>query len=459
MKSDQPSRQVLQRVVLSGPAGAELLYLRPQENSPTIGTDTYVNLFHKSHWQHLTGLSDFGLNINSRHPGQVRIFSLSGCLGEKKLLAQDRLVGGNEPKYFELSPEADFFYFDWTPDRSSAPLPAAEYTAEFKPAATEPHIALVITTFSRIEALQQLVATYNQARQNFLEIKSLTHLYVINNRLEDADRLADLTSEGITLLNNPVNSGGAGGFGLGAREAAATGLYSHVLFMDDDVIIHPEAWLRTLALIGNLKPLYADQLISGGMLNQKQLTHCHTLAEALDHKVKHINLIGDLDLADIVQTRKALSAAEPDWGYPQAAILPAQASLRPYAAWWYCLIPAELFKKYGYPLPLFFRGDDQEFGLRLKRKVLTLNGIFVWHPSFESSGKTTLLRSYLGTRNQDIYTTLHFKHWRKLISLRFIRALNRSLAANDYEKAAVMILAFTDYMTFGRRTPLTGAEL
>ncbi|MDR1045044.1 MAG: glycosyltransferase [Candidatus Adiutrix sp.] len=453
-RSGRTERQVLQRVVPAGPDGSELLYWRSRNEPPgppRLSTDTYINLFHQSRWRHLTGLTDFALELSGNGPGLVRLFSLSGSGGVPAPCGARRLGRESPRAFLPLKQEADFFFFDWTPDDDRAAPPSAEYTAERRPGpAAGPRLALVVTTFEREADVRLTADSYARARRDYLEIRDLTHLYVVNNQAADAAKLAGLAAEGITLINNPRNTGGAGGFDRGAREAVAAGIYSHVLFMDDDIVVQAEAWLRSLALLANLKPRYAAQVVGGGMFVRERPTRCHALLEGLNKRALPQMVAGRRDLADLAGVLDLLNLSDPDFGRPDSPTIPPEAPIRPYAAWWYCVIPIRNFREHGYPLPVFFRGDDQEFGVRIGRKVLSLNGICVWHPDFETLGKKSPLRVYLGFRNQAIYSTLHFKHWRLYAGLRFLRSFPRLLAANDYEGAAVVLRAFADYQVFGR---------
>jgi GT2 family glycosyltransferase len=450
-------RRVLQRVVYDPPPGAEDLYLRrlaAEGGGAAFRNDTYVNLFHQSRWRRLTDLTDFALEVNGAAGGLIRLFSAAGRAEEPPILrAEARLDAHTPSATFPLAPEADFFFFEWRPDDGLSPPPAAEYTAErLSDSAANPRIALVITTFAREADVRRLVATYIQARRDLAEIRELTVLYVVNNQINDAEKLADLRTEGVTLINNPRNTGGAGGFSRGAKEALAAGWATHTLFMDDDVVIHPEAWFRTLTLARTLKRRYAGQVICGGMFTRENPTYCHTLAEAQDRRARHQNLAGDRDLADPAAVRRLLGQIDSDGGFPAAEAIPPEAGSRPYSAWWYCCIPVNNFKTFGFPLPVFFRGDDIEFGLRISRKALPLNGIFIWHPDFTGQKKQkNLLRAYLAGRNYFLYATLHFPAWRWLVFCQFMRIFNRALAANDYETAAVILAAFSDYADFHRR--------
>lgn len=54
-----------------------------------------------------------------------------------------------------------------------------------------------------------------------------------------------------------------------------------------------------------------------------------------------------------------------------------------YAAWWYCVIPVSVIDREGLPLPIFVRTDDVEYSLRAHAKIMTMNGICVWHAPFK----------------------------------------------------------------------------
>ena len=45
-------------------------------------------------------------------------------------------------------------------------------------------------------------------------------------------------------------------------------------------------------------------------------------------------------------------------------------------------IPVSQIEKRGLPLPLFIRCDDIEYSLRSHTKIMTMNGICIWHMGF-----------------------------------------------------------------------------
>ena len=53
--------------------------------------------------------------------------------------------------------------------------------------------------------------------------------------------------------------------------------------------------------------------------------------------------------------------------------------------WWYCAIPAGVFREHGLPLPVFLGGDDMEYGARLFSRgvpTVSLPPVAVWHEPF-----------------------------------------------------------------------------
>lgn len=68
-----------------------------------------------------------------------------------------------------------------------------------------------------------------------------------------------------------------------------------------------------------------------------------------------------------------------------------------YGAWWFCCVPAQRIRDIGYPLPVFIKGDDMEYGIRNHREVMSMNGIGVWHQSFLA--KISPVVNYYSDRN------------------------------------------------------------
>ena len=199
---------------------------------------------------------------------------------------------------------------------------------------------------------------------------------VDNGRTLDA---ADVESERIFLHPNP-NAGGAGGFARGMIEAMEqTPKATHVLLMDDDVSISSESILRTFNLLSIVNDEYAEAFLSGARMDMDQpnLRYEDVGFVACRGKYFPVKDKARVDvLHDCIENEAYL------WRDPQEAGFDIDRMGQSYAAWWYCVIPMTVIEREGLPLPIFVRTDDVEYSLRVRPKLMTMNGICVWHAPF-----------------------------------------------------------------------------
>ena len=458
---------VLQHIVINmdSISGAEALYVRHVElpfRELRHTTDTYINIFHKKRWQDLTSLSSYRLHVVCRGRGRLELYGISAPANgdypntDISPMLLDTCVVDSPTDTVCWTPHLegpyDFFFFAWEEEYEGAlHIEHAQYIACTGSEPRSIKIAIVTTTYQRRKDINQLITTYLQASENIPNFSLVTHLFIVNNEQRDKDFFKQYVHPQITIITSKENLGGSSGFAEGARLAVGDKNFSHVLFMDDDAYIHEEAWFRTFSLLRLIQPLYQDQVISGTMLTKENPTWCHAMQECMTQKGTGVTVVGKKDLSSLQATLELLSKEFPysrDLNIREQTFLriSPDAPMRPYAAWWYCVIPIVLFHSYGYPLPLFFRGDDQEFGMRLQRLTLSLNGICIWHPDFKN--KCNLFRLYLGCRNNAITNILHFKHWRLNILYGFFRKSCLALDANNYKECAARILAIRDFLDF-----------
>ncbi|MCQ2081971.1 MAG: hypothetical protein MJZ11_09955 [Lachnospiraceae bacterium] len=167
------------------------------------------------------------------------------------------------------------------------------------------------------------------------------------------------------------NVGGSGGFARGMIESMEQSpKATHVLLMDDDVLILPESIRKTFILLSFIKEEYKESFISGAMFLMDQMQCQHEDIGTLTKDAVFLSLKGRLfmDIRDHVLINEG-DFYNTDYKY---------------CAWWYCCIPVGVIEKHGLPLPLFIRGDDVEYGMRCKPDIISMNGICVWHLGFEN---------------------------------------------------------------------------
>lgn len=171
------------------------------------------------------------------------------------------------------------------------------------------------------------------------------------------------------VLHPNHNAGGSGGFARGMIESLHQDpRATHVLLMDDDVLLLPDSIVRTYKLLRLMKSEYQNHFISGAMLYYEEPFRQHedigtvtadcsfsALKHTFDHRLLECSLENE---GEFVKQKNE------------------------YAGWWYCCIPVSVIEENGLPLPLFIRCDDMEYSLRCNAQIITLNGICIWHMGF-----------------------------------------------------------------------------
>ena len=178
----------------------------------------------------------------------------------------------------------------------------------------------------------------------------------------------EIETEHVSVHRN-LNTGGAGGFTRGMLESLDhKEKPTHVLLMDDDVMILPESLRRTYNLLSLVRPEYEDHFISGAMLAFEEMFCFYEDIGYVNEEGAYGPLKGKEDL------RRIDAVLRNDEMIPQ----PKNA----YAGWWFCCIPVKFVRKDNLPIPVFVRGDDVEYSLRNKARFITLSGICIWHMGF-----------------------------------------------------------------------------
>jgi galactofuranosylgalactofuranosylrhamnosyl-N-acetylglucosaminyl-diphospho-decaprenol beta-1,5/1,6-galactofuranosyltransferase len=236
-------------------------------------------------------------------------------------------------------------------------------------------LALCTTTFKKE---QYVMHNIELVRRNLLGsddpvARHFTMHVVDNGRTLDADGL----SGGRVHVWPNDNAGGSGGFARGMIEAMRQEpRATHVLLMDDDVIVSPESIARTYALLAIVRDEYVDAFVAGAMMNMHEPDVRWEETGFVDFKggCRSIKPVARMSLLHDVVGNEAFDV--PDY-MPHC-----EDQTQRYAAWWYCVIPMSQIDAHGLPMPIFVRADDAEYGLRCRPRFITLNSICVWHEAF-----------------------------------------------------------------------------
>lgn len=344
------------------------------------------------------------------------------CVGDAEgRLAFDVALPGSDKDVVGFALETD----------GTAVLHDAFYFADVDVADVNPvRLAVATTTFKKE---QYIVPNIGLVKREVLgsddPVADAFHLFVVDNgRTLDA---AALSGEGVTVLPNP-NVGGAGGFARGMMEALASQEgFTHVLLMDDDVIVSPESFKRTFNLLALAKGEYRSAFVNGAMLAVEKP---NLLFEDVSfvrntgayHRVKEGLCIDRVrDVAD----NEAISVEVP----------------KAYGAWWYSCIPLAVVHEEGLPLPLFVRCDDVEYGMRTNPTYMTMNGICVWHEGFEGRFRPSV-DCYQYVRNFLIMIAVDDCASEKLFVTRLGRNVRLHLRTMSYDTVELFLDGFEDYL-------------
>ncbi len=292
------------------------------------------------------------------------------------------------------------------------------------------------------------ICTFRREREIIKNINSILSDIISNPKSPLADKLEVYVADNgqtidINLFNNDkvhiypnLNLGGSGGFTRTMIEAMIYDKakdFTHIIFMDDDILLYPAVLEKTYYLLCMLKPEYQKAILGAGMLliNQQFLQQeygseykaCVTYIGKAKHK------FFDLRNPDSVSANEVINKSN-------------------YVGWWYACIPKTVINENNLPMPYFIHYDDVEYGLRnLDNKEIFINGICIWHPA-ASSTKNPFWITYYDTRNRLITMFSRelgekdLKKYLKIISKKFILKIIRY----EYTEAQLILNALQDFI-------------
>ncbi len=295
-------------------------------------------------------------------------------------------------------------------------------------------IAAVICTFRREKFLlhnHREISSYLEKSTVFSE--NSIHIYIVDNG-RTLDKAA-VENRFASLIPND-NTGGSGGFTRGYREAVNSGRgYTHILFMDDDIVLDCEMLLRVYSLLRLRRPEYAGLSVGGTMLMLSDRVTCHEAGALWNGK--YLCSIGNGDDMTL-RENVFLPAAVPGTVKKEY--------IRPdYNAWWFYCFPASWQKEHGYPLQFFIKEDDIEYSLRCAEEIAVPEGIAVWHDDFE--GKYDGFQEYYIKRNELILTSVNDQKPYALFQVRkLILSVMKQTVFQRYFLADIIFRAYDDYL-------------
>lgn len=427
---------VVQSVVFPNNVCAEMeLYFRINKNvcienehihmlpNGKLTTDTYMNLFDAVVWQKYTGIKKWKIIFQASGFGRVKLKTGNTTVAELEI---DCAKMSEKQIAFTCDSNDSWFYLDVESLDRMELSDIRILTSEADKELAGVCLALNICTYHRQEALYHSLDVIRSSRFFQTDDSSYGKLqvYVVDN----ASEISMPEEEFISVFHNP-NTGGSGGFTRGLveiRKALPKTGVTHVVFMDDDVEFIPETLYRLYMLQSLMKEEYRDEVVAGRMFRMDDRKVQYTAAEIWNSgDIKHLGLNADMTQLSVLSNVNDNTNAE-------------------YGGWWFCCFPIG-FVKENDPLPFFLHCDDVEYGLRHGGTPIILNGIQVWHETYEY--RTNVIFEYYDRRNSRFVnakygrvkeSTEEYRQWKAEISKAHV---NKNLT-REY----IQIKAFGDYL-------------
>ena len=447
-----PLGTLLQRIIVDQPVDRRLLYWRAEPGAAsatsraevtyrggtlvvardtTLSFDTYFNSFFEAHWRRHTSLRRIILRLTVEGTGILRVFRRA--VGRKVLILEQSVISG--PVSACIPSEAVSFrqYGSLCVELSATTHEVVFVAGSWwsdAPAPMSVGLAAVFCTFNREAELTRVVDTL---ARNPEVTGALARVIIVNQGRQGLAKHPVMQAAALSLgtklaLVEQANFGGAGGFGRGILTALDDMAATHVVLLDDDILLEPDSMLRIATFFAFC---CRDIVVGGHMLDMVQPNLLYEAGAVIsdrhwEFRPQHHGLAVDQSAA-----LEALS----------------QTSAIHYNGWWCCAFPLQIVEDHGMPLPCFIRGDDVEFGLRLHElgvPTVSMPGVAVWHEPFYL--KLGSWQIYYETRNMLIAASLHLAPSGFGAVRRIGRHFVMNLLTFRYYSAALILTAVADFL-------------
>lgn len=400
-----------------------------------ISTNSYFNSIYENFYAKYTNLERLSYRLRLEGDFQISVYRESA--NGKELIVSEKLENCQATDFVKIdlpslvqSKKQGRIYFELLCQSKQGRFYEGLIATEQKQ--IQPvSLAIITCTYKKEAYIKNTVN--NIVEDPLLKIKEWKVFVVDNGQTLSED---DFKDPRVQLISHR-NMGGSGGFTRGLFEALESNKYSHFLFMDDDIELESESIYRLFALY-EYAP--ADFAIAGSMLDlyRKQVLY---EAGTLYGKANKNNI--ELKPFSIVRVKHNL-----DLKNPKVLNLLLDDEEINFGSFYFFAFSKEVVKSIGLPLPLFIKGDDLEFGLRVKKaldgKLVAFPSLAVWHEPFHT--KFPIWDKYYYARNSLITLAIHG-------GLGYINAVSHItkdiilyLLLFEYNYAEMMVKAFEDYV-------------
>ncbi len=385
--------------------------------------DTAFGLFPAGRWRRLTTLANVSARVNIEGRARVNLVAVTGA--EEEIVDSVEIDGGTAiltMSDLETS-RAGTLFVAVTAIGAHVKIHGGEWTTSM-PAQRDVTLGVAITTFNRQEYVLKTISRLVELERSVSELNGRLKVVVVDNAQNLRPELPP--NAPVTVIPNP-NLGGAGGFARGIMTLRDGGWASHIVVMDDDILLEPESVVRTVSLLSYARS--ADLCVHGAMMSEEQ--PWMQFEAGANYEFRSVYPLRAVGRLDDMRDRSEVIHDAPEIPFD-------------YTAWWFTVFPVHLAKEN--PLPVFVRGDDVAYGLmHTGRHTVTLPGIVVWHADFALKNNPSSL--YYEVRNFALIDTLVFdehKWWH--LAWRYLGFGFRNLYSHRYASCEYMVRGMEQFL-------------
>jgi galactofuranosylgalactofuranosylrhamnosyl-N-acetylglucosaminyl-diphospho-decaprenol beta-1,5/1,6-galactofuranosyltransferase len=388
---------------------------------------TYFNSLSVDKWRKYTQLSQLSIFLKIQGRFKVDVCTFSGNSGNRVVIYQKEIESKSIYGYTSIIAELDLknlsglLYLRIEALSDDFRFAGGVYSSTQEPI-NKILIALVTCTYRREQMVEKTARNIARYFSDRVGILAPVEMIVVDN----GNTLNDFNELNNVYVVPNKNSGGSGGFARGMMEALSKDRFTHIILMDDDIVIDPTSIARVATFLSYSKD---DSIpIAGSMVKLEEQHRLYESGAGVDSSKNFIPRKQGLDLRELSSV--AFSDTEEYFMY---------------GAWWFYCMATKVVQENGLPYPFFLRFDDVEYGLRLNRPMLTLNGCCVWHESFLAKEKPTI--EYYYTRNSLILASRYFKNDKLLSTIvPIVKRVVRHVFMYRYENARYILKGIEDFL-------------
>lgn len=386
---------------------------------------TYFNSFSAGKWQEYTNIRKIEAVL--RCDGKYQMTLCRARLQGEESVYIEKVAEGTDSICF-LCDAPDWIYYIEVEAQEDVLILGGGYQVRETIRKNNVNLAIGICTYRREEFVKRTIQNLQCQILENSESELYGHVHVFVSDNGSTLSREEMNGEFVDVVYNK-NAGGAGGFGRCILETVKKQeqcRFTHILLMDDDIILEPESVFRTYQILSYVKKEYQGHLLGGGLLR--------------------------LDIPYIQHENGAVWQGDqigfPKQGYDLSKrnVVVKNEERKPinYSGWWYCCIPLGDDFGHGFPMPFFIHRDDIEYGLRYRGKIITMNGISVWHDAFDHRRASSMV--YYDIRNALICNAIHYPQFSKRDAKKYIfKNIIGHLLKYRYEDQKLTMRAVDDF--------------